>query len=627
MAGPRRPQLTSLRPGPMLAPMRTARLVLAGGLAVALLGAACGPNNVTPGSDCLPDGTCGAGFACNPATWTCQQITCTPGAAVGCDGDLVKRCNSLGTAAPAEYCGLGMVCRDGACQTELQCAPGTLVCADGATLGRCGSDGQSYDVVETCDTAAEFYCSQLPGQAEPACIGPCDRARQERSNFGCEFYAVDLYNGAYSGAPTDRFAIVVSNVSAAHTAHVTVDTAGGAVLFEEDVAPLAVAKFLPERRQRTTTNLEALAFRIQSTIPVVAYQFNPLNNVGVYSNDATLLVPTSSLDTDYLLMTRGASLKDLPDYFVVVAVEDDTTVQFIPSTTSLGTQPSPGTPPAIPGIAAGSAYTIDHTLNRYDALQVLATIDNNDLTRATDLTGTAITADKPIMVFGGSAGAEVPAGTQYADHIEHVMFPVSAWGKVYAVARAPRGVEPIYVRLLAYKDGTLVTMTPGPSGNPSDEVTLAAGMWIEVVSTTDFMIEATESIMVGQYLPGQGQTGLPEDGGDPAFFLLSPVEQFRTDYVFLTPDGFLHNRLVLVAKEGATSIQVDGRPLPLDHFSTIASIPDRSYEVFRLELTPGTHLVQSADSHPVGIIVYGYDEAVSYAYTGGLSLAQINLPQ
>jgi hypothetical protein len=611
----------------MLCQMRTASLLWVGAALAALAGAACGPNN-TMGGDCDPSGTCPDGWACNPATFVCERMTCTPGAEVACDGDQVQRCNERGTATVTEYCPMSQVCRNDQCQTQLTCSPGTIICADAATVGVCRPDGQSYDVRESCDTPNDFFCQQLPGQQQPACIGPCDRARQERSNFGCDFFAVDLLNGAYTGLPTDNFAIVVSNVSMSRTAHVKVDTKGGTVLFEADVAPLAVEKFLPERRQRTTTNLEALAFHLQSDIPVVAYQFNPLNNVGVYSNDATLLVPVSSLDTEYLVMTRGTSLKDLPGYFAVVAVEDDTQVTFIPSTTSSGTAASPGTPPTVPAIAAGVAYPMSQVMNKYDVLQVVASIDNANLNKPSDLTGTAITADKPVMVFGGSAGAEVPAGTKYADHLEEVLYPISAWGKTYAVAGAPRGIEPAYVRFLAYRDGTQITLTPGPSGAATDTISLAAGMWQEVSSARDFMVVSNESIMVGQFLAGQQQTGLYEDGGDPAFWLVPPVEQFRTDYVFLTPDGFLHNRLVLVAKSGATDVKIDGRTLPLNQFMLIADMgTDASYEVFRLELTPGTHLVQSTGEHPVGIVVYGYDEAVSYAYTGGLSLAQITIPQ
>jgi len=582
---------------------------------------------VTPGGTCGPDSSCQAGFACNPSTGQCEKVICTPGEEVGCDGDRIKRCNERGTAFTSESCGYGRTCTNDKCQVELSCTPGEAVCVDAGTVGRCLSDGKSYEVLKTCDVAAEFYCTQLAGQESPDCVGPCDRARAERSNFGCDFFAVDLYNGAYSGAATDQFAIVVSNVSPSRAARVKVFSVGDELLFEAEVPPLSVEKFLPERRQRSTTNLEPLAFLIQSDIPIVAYQFNPLNNVGVYSNDATILVPVSSLDKEYLVMTRGSSLKNLPGYFAVVAVEDNTTVQIIPSTTSSGTQPSPGSPPTVPGMAAGAAYTLDRVMNRYDVLQVLAVIDNNNINKPSDLTGTAIVADKPVMVFAGSAGAEVPAGAQYADHIEHVMFPISAWGRRYAIARAPRGHEPTLVRFLAFKDGTEVTLTPGPSGNPTDSITLAAREWKEVSSTIDFMVTSTEPILVGQFLAGQQLTGLLQQGGDPAFWLVPPVEQYRTNYVFLVPDGFLHNRLVLVSRSDAQEILVDGRRLPLDRFATIADLGDAMYKAFWLELLPGTHLVESVGDHPVGIVAYGYDEAVSYAYTGGLSLTQINIPQ
>ena len=45
----------------------------------------------------------------------------------------------------------------------------------------------------------------------------------------------------------------------------------------------------------TGTALTRNAYRITSTVPVVAYQFNPLENVNVFSNDASLLKPVEAL--------------------------------------------------------------------------------------------------------------------------------------------------------------------------------------------------------------------------------------------------------------------------------------------------------------------------------------------
>src|SRR6185436_19224249 len=52
----------------------------------------------------------------------------------------------------------------------------------------------------------------------------------------------------------------------------------------------------------TGTCLSSQAYRVTSNIPVLAYQFNPLENSNVFSNDASLLVPTNSLEGDYSVM-------------------------------------------------------------------------------------------------------------------------------------------------------------------------------------------------------------------------------------------------------------------------------------------------------------------------------------
>ena len=57
------------------------------------------------------------------------------------------------------------------------------------------------------------------------------------------------------------------------------------------------------------TSADGMAYRVESDLPITAYQFQPLDNTSpVFSNDATLLFPTHVLDTDYTAITGDATL-------------------------------------------------------------------------------------------------------------------------------------------------------------------------------------------------------------------------------------------------------------------------------------------------------------------------------
>lgn len=115
--------------------------------------------------------------------------------------------------------------------------------------------------------------------------------------------------------------------------------------------------------------------------------------------------------------------------------------------------------------------------------------------------------------------------------------------------------------------------------------------------------------------------GLCQPLSDPDLILVPPVEQFRSDYVFLTPDDYEHDYLNVVAPEG-TSITFDGRDVTgLEPIGTLDGIP---YAATTVEIPDdGTHVVTA--SQPVGLVVYGYDRYVSYGYPAGLDLETIGI--
>ena len=134
-------------------------------------------------------------------------------------------------------------------------------------------------------------------------------------------------------------------------------------------------------------------------------------------------------------------------------------------------------------------------------------------------------------------------------------------------------------------------------------------------------------IMVGQFLaaqdapdPNVSGIGQIEDAGvgDPAFMLIVPVGQYRTDFVVLTPKEYEDNYINVTVPLGA-KVTVDGEEVPGGYFEVIAP---GDYSVFRTRIDPGPHTISA--SEPAGVMVYGYHQYVSYAYTGGLDLNALN---
>src|SRR5262249_54776652 len=137
------------------------------------------------------------------------------------------------------------------------------------------------------------------------------------------------------------------------------------------------------------------AYHVKSTAPLIAYQFNPLDNVGVFSNDASLLLPTESLDHRYLVLSwpQTIALTDdsatnmglhLPPSLTVVAIADQTTVDVRLSTPIVGGG----------GIAAAKAGdTVHVVLDRYQVLNLETGSFN------ADFTGSMVDADHPVAVY------------------------------------------------------------------------------------------------------------------------------------------------------------------------------------------------------------------------------------
>src|SRR5690606_38352283 len=101
------------------------------------------------------------------------------------------------------------------------------------------------------------------------------------------------------------------------------------------------------------------AYRVEADVPITAYQFNPLDNVDVFSNDASLLLPKTSLGRIYRVMSRKQATTqfNFRGWASIVATEEGETHVTVTVTarTLQGAKPD-GTP--IPALNKGESRTL-----------------------------------------------------------------------------------------------------------------------------------------------------------------------------------------------------------------------------------------------------------------------------
>jgi hypothetical protein len=623
-----------------------------------------------------------------PSTGPTVGSVCTAGK-YRCDENSLQVCADDGESYIArEDCTLDdKVCLVG--EGCLKCYPNSRRCG-GFAIARCSPDGSRWDVIATCDSELGDVC--FGG----SCINACELADQSRSYEGCEYFAVDLDNAVIAdqgAAAAQQFSVVLSNASQI-LAQVSVeifctaaDAANPAIACAEgsahilDSFPLAPGGLeivdldprevdgssSPELNDGPGTFRSRAAYRIGSTAPLIAYQFNPLENVSVFSNDASLLLPTSALGSRYLALSWPQTLAttddantngriDLRAFLTIVGVHDETYVTVKLSTDILGGSD-------IPASKAGD--TISFPLDRFEVVN-LETDGFN-----ADFTSTSISSDdetKPVIVFTGSEASDSPRFETFlersccADHMEQQLFPEVALGTQFVAVKTPlRSTyvdgagwdvsivpdEPEFWRVLATREDTSISTNLPP---PNNSFFLQRGDSVIFETERDFVMQASHPISFGQFPGGQQTTGIPSTlpgglrppGGDPSFILVPPVQQWRDSYLFLVPNKYAFDFLLLAVPADAV-IFYDGLLLETVlecEYEPIGTLSDgevdTEYQAIRCPLSlpnpagpglqdDGVHTLTSASGEAFGLVVWGFDSYVSYGYPGGANVALINI--
>jgi hypothetical protein len=536
---------------------------------------------------------------------------------------------------------------------------------------QCSSDLHS---ILDCQGHVIKTCPADQGCGGTACIPACDAARLNGSSYGCDFYSIvpDSFGPAVGGC----FAAYVTNTwntpvsiyadyggtpltltqsayvpSGSGPTTVFASLPGGqlppgqvAVLFLNDATagvvsnvscPLGVVPAIATADAAVHGTATGTAYHIWTTAPVGAYDIYPYGGGSSAVASATLLLPTSTWDKNYVgVMAYRTSARGGPPFLQILASEDNTTVTISPTNDIVGGG----------GISAAPANTpVSYGINKGQYLQFVQT---------NELTGSAILADKPIGVWGGAEAMNIDIDVPAADTAHQELPPVSALGHEYvAVPHMPRVpaaqmLDPAPWRFVGAVNGTVLSYDPAPP--PGAPPTLQQGEFEEASSAQPFVVQS-QDLDHPFYVSGHMTGGNAFAGaGDPEFVNVVAPAQFLGAYTFLTDPTYPETSLVVVR---VLSPDTTFKDVTLDCAGTVTGWQPvgtaGKYQYAYVQLVTGNfekvgncdngiHTMKSDE--PFGVTVWGWGTTasgswastyVSYAFPGGTlvkPLTQVAVP-
>jgi hypothetical protein len=357
------------------------------------------------------------------------------------------------------------------------------------------------------------------------------------------------------------------------------------------------------------------ALRLATSAPSVVYDIYPYGGAISYITSATLLLPTSAWDTNYVGATTDHVTSMMgaprPSGITIVAQQDGTDVTLLPTQAIA---------PRGPVTATAANTSVTYTLNRGELLHLM---------QVDDLTGTPLQSNHPVAVWGQHYCMNIPTAVQACDPGHQQIPPVRALGTEYVAVRyrsRSGAEEQVPWRLVGMVDGTALTFDPPVAGAPS---TLDQGQLATFNHTGPFVVRSQDEdhpFYAAAHMTGGETFG---SSGDPETVNLVPPAQWLDEYIFFADPTYGNSNLVVVRKQGPSGFA----DVTLDCAGPITGWqPVGEFEYTRVDLQAngapvggcdnGRHVMESPV--PFGITVWGFDEYVSYAYPAGASVKPIN---
>ena len=525
----------------------------------------------------------------------------------------------------------------------------TLGGGDGGDSGNCTQCSGDLHSVLTCGANPQVVqtCPDDQGCGPTGCIAACDAAAANKSSIGCDYYALPSDSTVSSGSCFAAFVtntwsvpmkvtLVWKGVSMDATPFAYTPQGSGASITYQPIPSSGIPAssmaivFLNNTNEASGlkvncptgvkvavtsenmvlhgTNLSH-AMEIQTSVPGVVYDIYPFGGATSYISSATLLLPTTAWDTNYVAATMGEDPSSYTPGVDFVAREDGTQVTLLPT---IDVNAGGG----VGGATKNTPVTYD--IDKGQTVHIMQVPDGT----GADLSGSIVQSNKPIGV----------------------------WGEHFCMFQA----NPPTWRIIGAAKGTVLTYDPPVATAPA---TLTLGQLVEFDGPAAFHVTSQDDQhpfylaahrpggdcdAAHQQIPpvkalGNDYVAVANEStdysvGGPETVNVVPPAQFLSSYMFFTDPTYGYTDVALVRPKAPDNTYKD---VTLDCLGTVTgwqTIGSSTYQYAHVDLQHarapvgkcdnGLHTISS--TAPFGITVWGYDNASSYAYPAGASVKPIN---
>ncbi len=352
-----------------------------------------------------------------------------------------------------------------------------------------------------------------------------------------------------------------------------------------------------------------------------------------WSGEAFRAIPIDWLGKNYVSVNlyedKGTELK--PPQILIIAAEDNTVVYYTPSKAT---------------VKADAGVEKEVKLNKGQTFLILGREDKNVVqSTESDITGTIISANKPIAVISGHTKGGFPRLEHipgYPDDIPEIsrnvlmeqLLPNELLGTEYLSAPLMYSKREIFntfpewngelIRFVAAQDSTIIyQMRQDGTGFKQITVPLKAGEYFDIASQGDAAYyKSNNPILVAQYGKAVSLLTYCYQG---MLLSLIPIKRWCSNSVFYSPNELDNFIYITFRYEDINNIFFDGTTIASYFGNQTSIIPGTPFAYITQQIEVGNHYIEGRNGAKFGAYAYGNmdmkNDGFAYGYPLGANYA------